>query len=172
MKQELAVELRCLQMSSLDAVHWYKFRPIFTVQLFFFPKIHLSVCGRFCSRCSRSDLGLSDGFRSSLSLSNVLLALFLSACLSLSLPLRTVRPSHLSWLRSALLQMHKLLESCRNWVEVFTFPERLFFLIILTTLESMRELYMCWEADFFRNTVYWTVQKNSNLPFQNCLRPA
>lgn len=81
------------------------------------------------------NVGLSEGFRSSLSLSNVLLALFLSVCLFL----RTVRPSHLSWLRSGPLQMHKLLDLCRNWAEVFTFPERLFF-VILTALEGMREL--------------------------------
>ncbi len=59
----------------------YKFRPVFTVQPFFFG-VPLSVCGRFCSR---SDVGLSEGFRSSLSLSSVLLALCLSVCLFLSL---------------------------------------------------------------------------------------
>ncbi len=49
---------------------------------FFYFDVPLSVCGRFCSR---SDVGLSEGFRSSLSLSSVLLALCLSVCLFLSL---------------------------------------------------------------------------------------
>lgn len=94
----------------------YKFRP---TTILFYSQDNLSACGRFCSRCRRSDVGLSDGFRSSL-----FVQCPVGCCLSLSF--RTVRPSHLSWLRSAPLQMHKLLEPRRNWAEVFTFPERRF----------------------------------------------
>lgn len=74
---------------------------------------------------------------------------FLSVCVFLSL--RTVRPSHLSWLRP--LQMHKLLDSCRNWAEVFTFPKRLFFPSYCQLLRVWGNCTCCWEADLFHNTV-------------------
>lgn len=132
----------------------YKFRPVFTVQPFFYSEVPLSVCGRFCSR---SDVGLSEGFRSSLSLSNVL---FLSVWLFLSLSEQLghhICPG-LGLARSKCTSCWTCVEIGRKCLPF----QRDYFSSYWHLLRVWGNCKCCWETDLFHNTVIELCKKKKN----------
>lgn len=142
---------RWAQMSSDVLIRWNK--QILDTNLdlsllynhFFYSEVPLSVCGRFCSR---SDVGLSEGFRSSLSLSNVL---FLSVWLFLSL---SEQLGH--HICPGLGLACSRCTSCWTCVEIGRkcLPfQRDYFSSYWQLLRVWGNCKCCWETDLFHNTV-------------------